>query len=103
MVTFTNNETLVSDVGGAYTLRIPLIPDSREWRIHFSASPTYAPNTPSITLMLDNQLRLHGCTGHGTEDKMCSAVTTTWLNTGPRGHQEGILSTTLLRLCSSET
>ena len=27
-------------------------------------------------------VRLHGRTGHGTEDLMCIAVTTTWLNTG---------------------
>ena len=33
VVTFTNTETLVSDIGGAYTLRIPRIPDSREWRV----------------------------------------------------------------------
>ena len=33
VVTFTNNETLVSDICGAYTLLIPRIPDSREWRI----------------------------------------------------------------------
>ena len=33
VVTFTNHETIVSDVGGAYTLRIPRIPDSREWRV----------------------------------------------------------------------
>jgi hypothetical protein len=30
VVTFTNHETIISDVGGAYTLRIP---DSREWRV----------------------------------------------------------------------
>jgi hypothetical protein len=33
VVTFTNHETIISDVGGAYTLRIPRIPDSREWRV----------------------------------------------------------------------
>jgi hypothetical protein len=33
ITTFTNHETIVSDVGGAYTLRIPRIPDSREWRV----------------------------------------------------------------------
>ena len=33
VVTFTNQETIVSDVGSAYTLRIPRIPDSREWRV----------------------------------------------------------------------
>jgi hypothetical protein len=33
VVTFTNTETIVSDVGGAYTLRIPRIPTSREWRV----------------------------------------------------------------------
>ncbi len=33
-VTFTNTETTVSDIAGAYTLRIPRIPDSREWRVH---------------------------------------------------------------------
>ena len=33
VVTFTNHETIISDVGGAYTLCIPRIPDSREWRV----------------------------------------------------------------------
>ncbi len=33
VITFTNHETIVSDVGGTYTLRIPRIPDSREWRV----------------------------------------------------------------------
>jgi hypothetical protein len=33
VVTFTNTETIVSDVGGAYTLRIPSISTSREWRV----------------------------------------------------------------------
>jgi hypothetical protein len=36
-VTFTNTGTIISDIGGAYTLRIPRIPSSREWRVplHF--------------------------------------------------------------------
>ena len=33
VVTFTDHETIVSDIGSAYTLRIPRIPDSREWRV----------------------------------------------------------------------
>ena len=33
VVTFTNAETIISDVDSAYTLRIPRIPDSREWRV----------------------------------------------------------------------
>ena len=33
VVTFINHELIISDVGGAYTLRIPRIPDSREWRV----------------------------------------------------------------------
>jgi hypothetical protein len=33
VVTFTNGETIISDLGGAYTLRIPRIPASREWRV----------------------------------------------------------------------
>ena len=33
VVTFTNTEKIISDVGGAYTLRIPRIPTSREWRV----------------------------------------------------------------------
>ena len=33
VVTFTNTETIAIDIGGAYTLRIPCIPDSREWRL----------------------------------------------------------------------
>ena len=33
VVTFTNTETIASDIGGAYTLRISRIPDSREWRV----------------------------------------------------------------------
>jgi hypothetical protein len=32
VVTFTNHETIISDVGAAYTLRIQRIPESREWR-----------------------------------------------------------------------
>ena len=32
-VTFTNGETIVTDIGGAYTLRIPRNPASREWRV----------------------------------------------------------------------
>jgi hypothetical protein len=36
VITFTNHETMVSDVGGAYTLlHIHRIPDSREWRFPF--------------------------------------------------------------------
>ena len=33
VVTFTHDKTIVSDVGSAYTLRIPHVPDSREWRV----------------------------------------------------------------------
>ncbi len=33
VITFTNTETIVSDVGGAYTHRIPRISTSREWRV----------------------------------------------------------------------
>jgi hypothetical protein len=33
VVTFTHHEAIVSDIGSAYTLRIPRIPDSREWRV----------------------------------------------------------------------
>ena len=33
VVTFTNAETIISDVDSAYTLRIPRIPESREWRV----------------------------------------------------------------------
>jgi hypothetical protein len=33
VVTFTNTETIVSDIGGAYTLRILRISTSREWRV----------------------------------------------------------------------
>jgi hypothetical protein len=33
VVTFTNFEAIISDVGSAYTLRIPRVPDSREWRV----------------------------------------------------------------------
>ena len=33
VVTFTDHETIVSDIASAYTLRIPRIPDSREWRV----------------------------------------------------------------------
>jgi hypothetical protein len=33
VLTFTNTETIVSDIGGAYILRIPRIPDSRELRV----------------------------------------------------------------------
>jgi hypothetical protein len=33
VVTFTHHEAIISDVGSAYTLRIPRIPDSREWRV----------------------------------------------------------------------
>jgi hypothetical protein len=27
-------------------------------------------------------IRLHGGTGHATEDQMCIAINTTWINTG---------------------
>ena len=47
VITFTNHETIVSDVGGAYALRIPRIPDIREWRepLHLlrTAQSTTAP------------------------------------------------------------
>ena len=33
VVTCTHHEVIISDVGSAYTLRIPRIPDSREWRV----------------------------------------------------------------------
>ncbi len=33
VVTFTHHEAIISDIGSAYTLRIPRIPDSREWRV----------------------------------------------------------------------
>jgi hypothetical protein len=33
VVTFTNSETIISDIDAAYTLRIPRIPESREWRV----------------------------------------------------------------------
>ena len=32
-VTFTNNDTIISDIGSAYTLRTPRNPASREWRV----------------------------------------------------------------------
>jgi hypothetical protein len=32
-VTFTNGDTIVTDIGSAYTLRIPRNPTSREWRV----------------------------------------------------------------------
>ena len=33
VVTFTHYETIISDVGSAYILRISRIPDFREWRV----------------------------------------------------------------------
>ena len=33
VLTFTNTETIVSDIGGAYIFRIPRIPDFRELRV----------------------------------------------------------------------
>jgi hypothetical protein len=32
-VTFTNSDTIVHDIGSAYTLRTPRNPTSREWRV----------------------------------------------------------------------
>ena len=31
--TFTNGDTIITDIGSAYTLRIPRNPTSREWRV----------------------------------------------------------------------
>ena len=124
VVTFTTNETLVSDVGGAYTLRIPRILDPRDWRVPLhllqrSASPTYAPNIhstthSSTTIMLDNQPpnplvlvytrypAVPQLVGQSTSTAVQDTARRTRcasLGSTRAGHQ---LSTTLPRLCPSE-
>ena len=50
VVIFTHQETIVSDVGSAYTLRIPRVPDSREWRVPGTTHrPTHRTSTPPRT------------------------------------------------------
>ena len=46
VVTFTNTETIASDIGGAYNLRIPRICDFREWRVPLHTSPP-TPHRPT--------------------------------------------------------
>jgi len=35
-VTFPQHYTIIADIGGAYTIRIPRNPSSREWRVPLS-------------------------------------------------------------------